>query len=167
MINVLPTPTERIEKVKALDRINLTRMVSMIKQQMMSAAIYSAFEPNDQITRSELNSTISSFLNDMVDRGANIASFKVVCDETNNTPSRIDNNELHVSVWIKPRMAIEAINIPFTVTRNAAPLEDIAQPPDLGAHISKPKAGITVHLPSGPTQTPTALPFSPSGPINV
>ncbi len=67
-------------------------------------------EPNDQKTRSDIKNKIDTCLEPGIDTRV-WSDFKVVCDESNNTPARIDNNELHVSVYIQPTVTINIVHI--------------------------------------------------------
>jgi phage tail sheath protein FI len=72
------------------------------------------FEPNDTITRSNAKQVFTSFLADLMTKRA-LYDFIVVCDESNNTPARIDRNELWIDVAIEPVKAAEFIYIPIRV----------------------------------------------------
>ena len=72
------------------------------------------FEPNDKITRTNAKAVFDAFLADMIAKRA-VYDFIVVCDETNNTPARIDRNELWIDVAIEPVKAAEFIYIPIRV----------------------------------------------------
>jgi phage tail sheath protein FI len=69
------------------------------------------FEPNDQITRNELTNAITGLMTDLVAKRG-IYDYLVVCDLSNNTPARIDRNELYVDIAIEPVKAVEFIYIP-------------------------------------------------------
>ena len=95
----------------ALDRINVARLVAFVRLQLDKITRPFIFEPNDQLTRNEVKQSVESFLLELVaQRG--LFDFAVVCDETNNTPSRIDRNELYIDVAIEPVKAVEFIYIP-------------------------------------------------------
>ncbi len=96
----------------ALDRINVARLVIYLRSQLNTLAKPYIFEPNDKITRDEIKQQVESLLLELVGQRA-LYDFLVVCDETNNTPSRIDRNELYVDVAIEPVKAIEFIYIPL------------------------------------------------------
>ena len=102
----------RARNASALDRINVARLVVYLRSQLTKLARPYIFEPNDQITRDEIKQAVESLLLELVGLRA-IYDFAVVCDETNNTPSRIDRNELYVDVAIEPTKAIEFIYIPL------------------------------------------------------
>ena len=102
----------RSRNVSALDRINVARLVIYLRSQLNKLARPYIFEPNDQITRNEIKSAAESLLLELVALRA-IYDFVVVCDESNNTPARIDRNELYLDVAIEPTKAIEFIYIPM------------------------------------------------------
>jgi hypothetical protein len=102
----------RARNASALDRINVARLVVYLRSQLTKLARPYIFEPNDSITRDEIKQAVESLLLELVGLRA-IYDFAVVCDETNNTPSRIDRNELYVDVAIEPTKAVEFIYIPL------------------------------------------------------
>ena len=96
----------------SLDRINVARLVVYLRSQLNRLAKPFVFEPNDKITRDEMKGAVESLLLELVGLRA-IYDYAVVCDETNNTPARIDRNELYVDIAIEPVKAIEFIYIPL------------------------------------------------------
>ena len=104
----------RARNASALDRINVARLVVYLRSQLNKLARPYIFEPNDKITRDEIKQAVESLLLELVGLRA-IYDFAVVCDETNNTPARIDRNELYVDIAIEPVKAIEFIYIPLRV----------------------------------------------------
>ena len=104
----------RARNASALDRINVARLVVYLRSQLNKLARPYIFEPNDQITRDEIKQAVESLLLELVGLRA-LYDFAVVCDESNNTPSRIDRNELYVDIAIEPVKAIEFIYIPLRV----------------------------------------------------
>ena len=70
------------------------------------------FEFNDSYTRNALVSTIKPFLA-TVQAGRGIQNFRVVCDETNNTDSIINNNQLVVDIYVQPTYVAEFIRLNF------------------------------------------------------
>ena len=98
----------------ALDRINVARLIAYIRYQLERITKPLIFEPNDKITRNEAKQAVESMLNDILaNRG--LYDYLVVCDESNNTPTRIDRNELHIDVAIEPTKAVEFIYIPVRI----------------------------------------------------
>ena len=98
----------------AMDRVNVARLVVYIRRQLDRLVKPYLFEPNDQQTRNEVKKQVESFFSELVSlRG--LYDFLVVCDDSNNTPERIDRNELYVDIAIKPVKAIEFIYIPIRI----------------------------------------------------
>ena len=98
----------------ALDRINVARLICFLRGRLEEIGKLYLFEPNDQITRNEITNTVNSLMIDLIAKRA-IYDYLVVCDLSNNTPSRIDNNELWVDVAIEPVKAVEFIYIPLRI----------------------------------------------------
>ena len=98
----------------ALDRINVARLIAYLRRQLTVAARPFIFEPNDSLTRQEISGVVQTLLVDLVAKRG-IYDYLVVCDESNNTPARIDRNELWVDVAIEPVKAVEFIYIPVRV----------------------------------------------------
>jgi hypothetical protein len=95
----------------ALDRINVARLVAFIRGRLNEIGKTFVFEPNDQITRNEITNAITGLMQDLVAKRG-IYDYLVVCDLSNNTPARIDRNELYVDIAIEPVKAVEFIYIP-------------------------------------------------------
>ena len=102
----------RARNASALDRINVARLVIYLRSQLKQLAKPYIFEPNDKITRDEIKQQVESLMVELVGLRA-IYDYLVVCDESNNTPARIDRNELYVDIAIEPVKAIEFIYIPL------------------------------------------------------
>lgn len=98
----------------ALDRINVARLVAFLRGRLEEIGKLYLFEPNDQITRNEITNTCNSLMIDLVAKRA-IYDYLVVCDLSNNTPARIDRNELWVDIAIEPVKAVEFIYIPLRI----------------------------------------------------
>ena len=105
----------------ALDRVNVVRLVMYLKRSLRKGAFPFVFEPNDKLTRDNLKAMADGFLNDiMAKRG--LYDFVTLCDESNNTPDRIDRNELYLDIAIKPVKAVEFVYIPIRVLSTGAQL---------------------------------------------
>jgi hypothetical protein len=103
----------------ALDRTNVARLVNYIRRQLTIAARPFVFEPNDAVTRSAISAVIQTLLVDLVAKRG-LYDYLVQCDTVNNTPARIDRNELWVDVAIEPVKAAEFIYIPVRVVNTGA-----------------------------------------------
>jgi hypothetical protein len=102
----------RAKNASALDRINVARLVVYLRRQLSILAKPYVFEPNDKITRDEIKQAAESLMLELVGQRA-LYDYIVVCDTSNNTPSRIDRNELYLDIAIEPVKAVEFIYIPL------------------------------------------------------
>ena len=102
----------RAKNASSLDRINVARLVAYLRRQLSLLVKPYLFEPNDALTRGEIKNAVESLMLELVaQRG--LYDFIVVCDESNNTPARIDRSELYVDIAIEPVKAVEFIYIPL------------------------------------------------------
>lgn len=109
----------RSASTTALDRVNVARLIVYLRRQLDLIARQYIFEPNDEITRKEIKNQIEKELNSIqVNRG--LYDYLVVCDTTNNTPDRVDRNELWVDVAIEPSKAAEYIFVPVRIMNTGA-----------------------------------------------
>jgi hypothetical protein len=109
----------RARNASALDRINVARLIVYMRVQLERLARPYLFEPNDQITRNQIKAATEAFCLELVSLRA-LYDFLVVCDESNNTPARVDRNELYLDIAIEPVKAIEFIYIPLRVKNTGA-----------------------------------------------
>lgn len=110
----------------ALDRVNVSRLVKYIKRQLRKTLFQYLMEPNDEITRANVKATADNFLIGLLDRRG-LYDFASVCDEGNNTPDRIDRNELWIDIAIKPTKAVEFIYVPIKVVSTGAEIGENGQ----------------------------------------
>jgi phage tail sheath protein FI len=103
----------------ALDRVNVARLVAYLRERFDEIARPFLFEPNDVPTRARVAAVFEGFLSDILAKRG-VTDFAVVCDESNNTPARIDRNELYVDVAIEPTKATEFIYIPIRIVNTGA-----------------------------------------------
>ena len=103
----------------SLDRINVARLVIYLRMQLTRLSKPFIFEPNDTITRNEIKQQVEKLLLELVGQRA-LYDFLVVCDTSNNTPARIDRNELYVDIAIEPVKAVEFIYIPLRLENTGA-----------------------------------------------
>ena len=98
----------------ALDRVNVARLTAYLRERFAVIARPFLFEVNDSTTRANAKQVFDGFLgNILAQRG--LYDFAVVCDETNNTPARIDANEFYIDVAIEPTKSAEFIYIPIRI----------------------------------------------------
>jgi len=113
-----------LSRPSAFDRINVRRLFLTIERSISEAAKSVIFEFNDEFTRSEFAGIVEPFLREI--QGARgITDFRVVCDETNNTPAVIDRNEFVASVFIKPARSINYITLNFVAVRSGVDFEEV------------------------------------------
>lgn len=105
----------------ALDRVNVVRLVMYLKRALRKGSFPFVFEPNDKVTRDNLKAAADGLLNDVLAKRG-LYDFATLCDESNNTPDRIDRNEMYLDIGIKPAKAAEFIYIPITVLSTGAQL---------------------------------------------
>jgi hypothetical protein len=105
----------------ATDRINVVRLENYLRYQLNDLAQPFLFQPNDTTTRKSVLAAFNSFLSELITlRG--LYDFLVVCDKSNNTPARIDRNELWVDIAVQPVKAIEFIYIPIRIKNTGSSL---------------------------------------------
>ena len=103
----------------ARDRVNVERLIRHIKRRLRKDTMSFIFEPNDQLTRDNLKAVIENFLSDIL-RKRGLYDYVVLCDSSNNTPDRIDRNELYADILIKPVKAVEFLYLPIRILNTGA-----------------------------------------------
>ncbi len=105
----------------ALDRVNVRRLMLYVKAVIKASTQRLIFEPNDKVTQERITALLVPLFGDIQQRRG-ITEFKVICDETVNTPVRVDRNELWCKVLIKPTKAAEVLVFELNLTSQAASL---------------------------------------------
>lgn len=105
----------------ALDRINVRRLMIYLRKVLLASTQTFVFEPNDPITWENIVGVVDPILDD-IRRRRGIVEYKVVCDETTNTPVRVDRNELWCKILLKPTKTAEIIVFEINVTNQSAKL---------------------------------------------
>jgi hypothetical protein len=108
----------------AFDRINVRRLFLTVEQALEGAANAQLFELNDVNTRSNFVNIVEPYLRD-VQAKRGVYDFLVVCDETNNTPDVIDNNEFRADIYLKPTKSINYVTLTFVATRTGVAFEEV------------------------------------------
>jgi phage tail sheath protein FI len=106
-------------KDSALDRVNVRMLLIAIKKALAGPRGLLnefLFEQNDAITRRLVTDAVDNYMNDVANRRG-VTAWKTICDETNNTPIRIDRNELWISLLLKPTRVIEFIVLNIGILR--------------------------------------------------
>lgn len=108
----------------AFDRINVRRLFIVLEKAISTAAKFTLFEFNDTFTRAQFRNLVEPFLRDVLGRRG-IFDYRVVCDETNNTPEVIDRNEFIGDIYIKPARSINFIQLNFVAVRTGVEFNEI------------------------------------------
>ena len=108
----------------AFDRINVRRLFLTIEGTIERAARSQLFEFNDVITRSNFINIVEPYLRDVKSKRG-ITDFVVICDETNNTPDVIDDNQFRADIFVKPTKSINFIGLTFVATRTGVSFEEV------------------------------------------
>ena len=82
------------------------------------------FEPNDELTRFRITDMVDNYLRDIKSRRG-LYDYRIVCDSSNNTPQRMDGNELWVDIYLKPVKAAEFIKLRTIITKTGASFEEL------------------------------------------
>jgi hypothetical protein len=107
------------DKASALDRINVRRLLITMKKFIASTSRYLVFEQNTSTTRTRFLNTVNPYL-EAIQQRQGLYAFKVVMDETNNTPDVIDRNVLAGQVFLQPAKTAEFIVIDFNILPTGA-----------------------------------------------
>jgi hypothetical protein len=108
----------------AFDRINVRRLFITLKRALKRAAEAQLFEFNDSITRANFVNIVEPYLRD-VQAKRGVYDFLVVCDESNNTPDIIDNNEFRAEIYLKPAKSINYVTLTFVATRTGVSFDEV------------------------------------------
>ena len=103
----------------ALDRINVRRLLIALKKFIASSSRFLIFEQNVSTTRQRFLNIVNPYL-ESVQQRSGIYSFKVVMDETNNTPDLVDRGILYGQIYIQPTRTAEFIVLDFNVMATGA-----------------------------------------------
>jgi hypothetical protein len=109
----------------AFDRINVRRLFLTVEQALERLAQAQLFELNDEITRANFVNVVDPYLRD-VQAKRGLFGFVVKCDESNNTPEIIDNNEFRADIFLKPAKSINYVTLTFVATRTGVSFEEVA-----------------------------------------
>ena len=107
----------------ALDRINVRRLLLLIKKRVSKIAATTLFEQNVQETWNNFSGQVETLLAN-IKGGQGLTDFKVILDETTTTPELIDRNILYAKIFLKPAQAIEFIALDFVITDSGASFAD-------------------------------------------
>lgn len=113
-----------LNRPSAFDRINVRRLFLVLERAIARAAENVMFEFNDEFTRAEFVNIIEPVLRDVKGRRG-ITDFRIVADETVNTPEVIDRNEFIANIFIKPARSINYVTLNFVAVRTGVDFEEV------------------------------------------
>lgn len=112
------------QRPSAFDRINVRRLFLVLEKSTKFTSKYFVFEPNTLFTRTNLVNVINPIFSDAKNTEG-LYDYLIVCDERNNTPEVIDQNQLIVDIYIKPVRTAEFILVNFVATRTSQNFQEI------------------------------------------
>jgi phage tail sheath protein FI len=107
------------DKPSALDRINVRRLLLTVRKYIASTSRYLVFEQNTATTRNRFLNIVNPYLESIQQRQG-LYAFRVVMDDTNNTPDVIDRNIMKGSIFLQPTKTAEFIQIDFNILPTGA-----------------------------------------------
>lgn len=107
------------DQASALDRINVRRLLIALKKFIASSSRYLLFEQNTEATRNRFLSIVNPYLASVQERQG-LYAFRVVMDESNNTPDVIDRNQLVGQIYLQPARTAEFIILDFNILPTGA-----------------------------------------------
>lgn len=113
-----------LDRAGTFDRINVRRLFIVLEKAISGAAKSLLFEFNDEFTRTQFVNLVEPFLRDIQGRRG-IYDFKVICDETNNTPEVIDSNRFVGDIYVKPAKSINYIQLNFVAVRTGVQFSEL------------------------------------------
>ena len=108
----------------AFDSLNVRRLFIAVEKAIANAAQSFLFELNDEFTQAQFKGIVEPFLRDIQGKRG-IVDFRVVSDETVNTPAVIDQGKFRANIFIKPARSINVIELTFVATRSGVEFEEI------------------------------------------
>jgi phage tail sheath protein FI len=106
-------------QASALDRVNVRRLLISLKNYISQVANNLVFEQNTNATRNQFLSQVNPYL-ESVQQRQGLYAFKVIMDDSNNTPAVIDRNQLVGQIYLQPTKTAEFIYLDFNVTPTGA-----------------------------------------------
>jgi hypothetical protein len=113
-----------LRRPSAFDRLNVRLLFLHLEKQTVQTLRPFVFEPNTDLTRQRVVASLTPlFENARINEG--LIDYKIICDERNNTPQSIDNNELRVAIYIQPVRTAEFILVDFIATSSGVDLDEL------------------------------------------
>ena len=113
-----------LKKPSAFDRINVRRLFLNLEIATRDTVKYYVFEPNTLFTRTQVVNVLTPIFENAKNTEG-VYDYLIICDERNNTPDVIDQNELKVDIYLKPVRAAEFILVSFYATRTGQNFQEL------------------------------------------
>ena len=110
-------------KRSALDRVNVRRLLILLKKEISRFSTTVLFDPNVEVTWARFAGLVEPFLRSVQVR-LGLEDYKLVLDKTTTTPELVDRNIMYAKIFLKPAKAIEYIAIDFNITRSGASFDE-------------------------------------------
>ena len=107
------------KKASALDRVNVRRLLIKVKKFLSASSRFLVFEQNNTQTRRRFLNIVNPYL-EQVQSNSGLNAFRVVMDESNNTPDVVDRNILYGQLFIQPTRTAEFVVLDFTIQPTGA-----------------------------------------------
>ncbi len=111
-------------KPSAFDRVNVRRLFLYLEKATRATCKYFVFEPNTLFTRTQVVNVLTPIFENAKNTQG-VYDYLIICDERNNTPDVIDQNELVVDIYLKPVRAAEFILVNFYATRTGQDFSEL------------------------------------------
>ena len=113
-----------LNRPSAFDRINVRRLFLNLEVATRDTVKYFVFEPNTLFTRTQVVNTMTPIFENAKNTEG-VYDYLIICDERNNTPDVIDNNELKIDIYLKPVRTAEFILVSFYATRTSQNFQEL------------------------------------------
>lgn len=111
-------------KNTALSYINVRRLLIALEKYIGKAAKQKLFQFNDEYTRTSFVGIVDRYLR-TVKANRGVYDYEIICDETNNTPTVIDNAQFVADIFIKPSRSINYITLNFVIVRTGVEFSEV------------------------------------------
>ena len=106
-------------RASALDRVNVRRLLIALKSYISQVANNLVFEQNTAATRNNFLAQVNPYL-ESVQQRQGLFAFQVIMDDSNNTPTVIDQNQMVGQIYLQPTKTAEFIYLDFNITPTGA-----------------------------------------------
>jgi hypothetical protein len=113
-----------LKRPSAFDRINVRRLFLALEKATKNTAKFFVFEPNTLFTRTQVINVLAPIFENAKNTEG-LYDYRIICDERNNTPDVIDNNELKIDIYIQPVRTAEFILVNFYATRTGTNFDEL------------------------------------------